>query len=82
MSKKIRIEMDMIHFSVMYQYLMLANEQTKDKEGLNFLLFQEAFNDLDRLFSEQYTDEHGRCFEEDHMLREMIYKINKKDLEQ
>ena len=78
MSKKIRIEMDMIHFSVMYQYLMLANEQTKDKEGLNFLLFQEAFNDLDRQFSEQYTDEHGEEFEQEHELREMIYKINKK----
>lgn len=79
--KKIRIEMDMIHFTMIYHYLSVAHKSVKDKEGLNFLLFQEAFNDLDKQFSEQYTDEHGRCFEEDHMLREMIYKLNRNKLE-
>lgn len=77
MSKKIKIEMDMIHFTVMYHYLGVANEKIKQKEDLNYILFQEAFNELDRQFSEQYTDEHGKDFEEDYMLREMINKLNK-----
>jgi hypothetical protein len=78
MSKKIKIEMDMIHFTMIYHYLSVAHKSVKDREGLNFLLFQEAFNDLDRQFSEQYTDEHGEEFEHQHELREIIYKINKK----
>ena len=76
-NKKIKIEMDMIHFTVMYHFLGVANEKVKQKEGLNYTLFQEALNEIDRQFSEQYTDSHGKDFEENHMLREMIYKLNK-----
>ena len=81
MSKTIKIEMDMIYFTMIYHYLSVAHESVKEKEGLNFLLFQEAFSDLDRQFSEQYTDEHGEEFEQEHELREMIYKLNGNKLE-
>ena len=81
MSKTIKIEMDMIHFTMIYHYLSVAHKSVKDKEGLNFLLFKEAFNHLDCQFSEQYTDEHGEEFEQEHELREMIYKLNGNKLE-
>tara|TARA_R100001510_G_C7645976_1_gene203285 strand:+ start:1677 stop:1925 length:249 start_codon:yes stop_codon:yes gene_type:complete len=77
---KIKIEMSMIHFTMLYHYLMIANREVRQKEGLNYELFREAFNELDKQFSEQYTDEHGACFEEDHMLREMLYKLKSDDL--
>ena len=46
-NKKIKIEMDMIHFTVMYHFLGVANEKVKQKEGLNYTLFQEALNEID-----------------------------------
>ena len=76
--KKITIELDMLHFMVAYQYMLLANEhaQAKGKRNFNHMIFKEAFEEIDRQFNKQYTEEHGEEFEHQHELRETIFKIN------
>jgi len=76
--KKIKIELDMLQFMVAYQYLMLANEhaQVKGKKNFNHMVFKEAFDEIDRQFTEQYTEAHGEEFEQQHELRGTIFKIN------
>lgn len=74
--KKIKIELDMLHFMVAYQYLLLASEHSQKKVGFNHMIFKESFEEIDRQFTEQYTEEHGEEFEHQHELRETIFKIN------
>ena len=74
--KKIKIELDMLHFMVAYQYLLLASEHSQKKVGFNHMIFKEAFEEIDKQFTQQYTEEHGEEFEHQHELRETIFKIN------
>jgi hypothetical protein len=74
--KKINIELDMLHFMVAYQYLLLASKHSQKKVGFNHMIFREAFEEIDKQFTKQYTEEHGEEFEHQHELRETIFKIN------
>jgi hypothetical protein len=59
--KKINIELDMLHFMVAYQYLLLASKHkhSQKKVGFNHMIFREAFEEIDKQFTKQYTEEHG-----------------------
>ena len=62
---KIKIELGIVEFMVMYRFLMETNNGINERpdNNLDFSIFQEAFEDIEKQFSEQFTDEMGDVFE-------------------
>ena len=70
----ITIELDMLHFMMVYNLLKKATEEVNIRpEHLQFKIFKEAFSEIDDQFSEQYTDELGEYFERMHLIRKALY---------
>ena len=75
---KIKIELGIVEFMVVYRFLMETNEGINERpdDNLDFLIFQEGFESIGKQFSEQYTDEMGDVFERKYFARELIFKKN------
>lgn len=75
---KIKIELGIVEFMVMYRFLMETNNGINERpdENLDFLIFQEGFESIGKQFSKQYTDEMGDVFERKYFARELMFKKN------
>ena len=72
----IQIELDMLHFMIVYQLLMETQKEIKmrSRSHISFDILKEAFQTIDEQFSEQYTDKHGEYFERRHLIRKTLGK--------
>jgi len=75
---KINIELDMLHFIIVYQFLSEAQKGVSKKQNLNYDIYKEAFESIEAQFSDQYTEKHGEYFERRHLIRKALFK-NKKN---
>ena len=75
---KIKIELGIVEFMVMYRFLMETNNGINERpdNNLDFSIFQEAFEDIEKQFSEQFTDEMGDVFERKYFAKELMFKKN------
>ncbi len=71
---KINIELDMLHFMVVYQFLVEATNKIEEDKNFSFTIYKEAFQKIEEQFSDQYTEEHGRYFERRHLIRKALFK--------
>lgn len=72
---KIKIELGIVEFMVMYRFLMETNNGINERpdNNLDFSIFQETFEKIEKQFSEQFTDEMGDEFERVYKIRELLF---------
>ena len=72
---KIKIELDVLHFMSVLNFLIEANKGIDEvpEKNLEFQIFQETFNEINDQFNEQYTDRMGYEFEMQYQIRELLF---------
>ena len=78
---KVKIELDVLHFMSVLNLLIEANRGIEEipETNLEFNLLQEAYEQVDRQFQEQYTDKMGYEFEMQYQIKGLLFdkRINK-----
>tara|TARA_R100001443_G_C3357558_1_gene178298 strand:+ start:1311 stop:1553 length:243 start_codon:yes stop_codon:yes gene_type:complete len=78
---KVKIELDVLHFMSVLNLLIEANRGIEEipETNLEFKLLQEAYEQVDRQFQEQYTDKMGYEFEMQYQIKGLLFdkRINK-----
>lgn len=72
---KIKLEIDVVHFMVLLRFLLETDKGIKERpdKQLDFVIFQEAFENIGKQFNKQYTDEMGDEFERLYKIRELLF---------
>ena len=74
----VRFELDILHFMVMYRFLMETNKGIDELMELevDFSLFQDVFDKISEQLSRQYNDQMGSELEKKRLVREALFDKN------
>ena len=72
---KIKIELDVLHFMSVLNFLIEANKGIDEvpEKNLQFKILQEAYEEVTKQFQDQYTDGMGCEFEMQYQIKGLLF---------